>query len=97
MQRVFDLASWDTDIESIRLAKVHGRAEFGEEIVAFVIHDDKLCEALEFDSSHIFHAEFFVLENFDLADRVFGQACCRAADRPEVEATVSLARIDNLL
>ena len=50
----------------MRLPEVDGGAYLGEEVVALVIDDDEGGEVLDLDAPYGFHAEFFVLEHFDL-------------------------------
>ena len=54
--------------------------ELLEEVVAFVVHEDECREVFHFDFPDGFHAQFGVLEEFDILDGVLGEDRCRAAD-----------------
>src|SRR6516165_1611704 len=60
----------------------------GEEVIALVVDDDECREIAYLDLPDRFHAEFGVLNYFDLGDAVLGQPGGGAADRAEVEAAV---------
>src|SRR6201999_3155678 len=66
---------------------------FGEKVVALVVNDDEGGEVPDLDLPHRLHAEFGVFEDLDLCDAVLGESRRRAADRPQIEAAVRLARV----
>src|SRR5262249_8711492 len=62
-----------------------------EEVVAFVVDDDKGREIDHFDAPDRFHAEFGIFDAFDLLDAMFRKIGRGAADRGEIEAAVLFA------
>src|SRR5712671_6905564 len=66
--------------------------QLGEEVVALVVDDDEGGKIDDVDLPHGLHAELGEGEHLDLRDAVLGEARRGAADRPEVEAAVLLAR-----
>src|SRR5690606_4338473 len=71
--------------------------ELLEEVVALVVHDDERGEVLHLDTPYGLHAELRELEDTDLLDTILSESRGRASDRPEVEATILLARSGDLL
>ncbi len=69
----------------------------GEEVVALIINKDEGGEVLNLDFPHCLHAKFRILKKFYFLDRILGKDCGRAADRAEIETSVSLAGIGYLL
>src|SRR4030081_534189 len=67
------------------------QVQFLEEIIALVVDDDEGRKVLDLDAPDRFHAELGIFHHPDLLDAVFGEVCCRAADRAEIEAAVLLA------
>src|ERR1700728_3602522 len=65
----------------------------GEEIVAFVVDDDESGEVPDFDLPHRLHAKFWVFQHVNLGNAVLRAPGGGAADRAEVEAAVTLARL----
>mmetsp|Transcript_47541 Transcript_47541/g.128272 ORF Transcript_47541/g.128272 Transcript_47541/m.128272 type:complete len:368 (-) Transcript_47541:832-1935(-) len=70
---------------------------FGEEVVAFVVHDNESREILDLDAPHRLHAELLVLDHFHLLDRVLREVGRRTADAAQIEAAVLLAGIRDAL
>mmetsp|Transcript_61357 Transcript_61357/g.171322 ORF Transcript_61357/g.171322 Transcript_61357/m.171322 type:complete len:421 (-) Transcript_61357:724-1986(-) len=70
---------------------------FGEEVVAFVVHDNESREILDLDAPHRLHAELLVLDHLHLLDRVLREVGRRTADAAQIEAAVLLAGIRDAL
>src|ERR1700742_609988 len=64
-----------------------------EEIVAFVVDDDESGEVPDLDLPHRLHAKFWVFQHVNLGNAVLREPGGGAADRAEVEAAVTLARL----
>ena len=71
--------------------------EVCEEIVAFVIYNDKGWEILHINLANGLHTELWEVYNLNRLDRVFSEDCSRTSDRAEVETTICLASIGNIL
>ena len=64
-----------------------------EEIVAFVIHEDKCREVFNLDFPDSFHAKFRIFHTFYALYVILGKACSRTTDAAKVEAAVLFASI----
>src|SRR3984957_11707978 len=64
-----------------------------EEIVALVVHDDESGEVPDLDLPHRLHTEFGVFKHVNPGNAVLREPGGGAADRAEVEAAVTLARL----
>ena len=51
----------------------YGPQSIGEEIIAFVVHDDERGEVADLDSPDRFHAELWKINNLDFGDVVLRQ------------------------
>ena len=68
-----------------------------EEVVTLVVHQDEGREIFYFDFPDGLHAEFGIFYAFDGLDVVLGEDSRRATDRTEVETTIFLTSIGDLL
>lgn len=68
-----------------------------EEVVAFVIHQDKRREVLHFNFPDRFHSQFRIRHALQTLDAVLRQHRRRAANAAEVEAAVLMAGVRHLL
>ena len=68
-----------------------------EEIIAFVVYQDEGREVFHFNLPNRLHAEFGIFHALDGLDVVLREDCSRAADRTEVETTILLTSIGDLL
>ena len=82
-----------------RLAKGYGTTlnDFFEEVITFVVDDDEGGEILNFDLPHRFHAEFWILKDFDGTDAILSESGGGSTDRSKVETSVPLARVGDYL
>ena len=69
----------------------------GKEIITLIIYDDEGREVLNIDLAYCLHAELLEVYNLNALDRVLSKDSCGTTDRAEVEATVSLTSVGNLL
>src|SRR3954464_912020 len=74
-----------------------GAGRVGEEVVALVVDHDEGGEVLDLDLPDRLHPELGILQHLDRLDAVLGEPGGGAADRPEVEAAVLVARLGDLL
>jgi hypothetical protein len=72
-------------------------AELLKEVVPLVVHEDKGREVFYLDLPHRFHAQFRVVDAFDLLDILLGEDGGRATDGAKVEAAVVLTGVGDLL
>lgn len=68
-----------------------------EEIIALIIDEDEGGEILDFNLPDSLHSEFGILEEFDLLDRILSEYGSGATDRTEVEASMFMASVSDLL
>lgn len=68
-----------------------------EEVVTLVVHQDEGREIFYFDFPYSFHAEFGIFYALDGLDVILGEDSRRATDRTEVETTIFLTSIGDLL
>ena len=68
-----------------------------EEIVAFIIYQHKCREVFDFDFPDSFHPQFWVGHAFQTLNTGLCQYRRRAADAAEVESTVLMACVGDLL
>ena len=83
--RCFLLAPWTPGLELL------------EEVVALVIDEDECRKVLDGNLPDGFHSEFRILNALNALDATLGENGCHAADGAEIEASVLLAGIGNLL
>ena len=69
----------------------------GEEVIAFVIHEDEGGEDLHGDFPDGFHAELFVFEYLETDDVVLSKKRRRATCRGEIETAVLVIGVGDLL
>ncbi len=74
-----------------------GVTDVGEEVVPFVIDQDVGGEVFYLDFPDSFHAELRIFQDFDLFDIVLGQDGGGAPNGSEVEATMFVTGIGDLL
>ncbi len=67
-----------------------------EEVVAFIIDEDKRRKIFHFDFPDSFHPQFRIGHALEALDTLLGEHC-RAADASKVEAAVFMAGIGHLL
>src|SRR4030042_4151262 len=70
-----------------------GAGDLLVEVVPLVVHQDERREVLDLDLPDRLHPELGVFEHLDLPDVLLREQRRRAADRPEVEPAVLLARV----
>ena len=58
----------------------YGPQPIGEEIIAFIVHDDEGGEVADLDSPYRFHSEFWKINNLDLGDVVLRQTGSWSSD-----------------
>ena len=68
-----------------------------EEVVALVVHQDEGREIFYFDFPDSLHAEFGIFYALDGLDVVLGEDSRRATNRTEVETTILLTSIGDLV
>ena len=68
-----------------------------EEIIAFIVYQDEGREVFDFDFPDSLHAEFGIFHALDGLDVVLREDCSRTTDRTEVETTILLTSIGDLL
>ena len=68
-----------------------------EEVVAFIIDEDKRRKIFHFDFPDSFHPQFRIGHALEALDTLLGEHCRRAADASKVEAAVFMAGIGHLL
>ena len=68
-----------------------------EEVVALVVYEDEGGEVFDLDFPDGFHAEFGIFDALDGLDVVLGEDSRRATNRTEVETTILLTSIGDLL
>ena len=71
--------------------------EIGEEVVAFIIHDDECRKVLDIYLAYRFHAEFRKIDHLHALDALLGQNGGRSANRAEVETAMFPTCVGNLL
>lgn len=68
-----------------------------EEVVIFVIDQDKCWEIFYFDFLDSFYIQFWISDVFQMFDVLLCQYCCWIVDVIEVEAVVFMICVGNLL
>ena len=71
----------------------YNESKLFEEVVAFVVHDDKGREIFDTYFTDGLHAKLFEIDQLDRLDAVLGQYGRRAADGTEVKAAVLFASV----
>ena len=64
-----------------------------EEVVAFIIDEDKRRKIFHFDFPDSFHPQFRIGHALEALDTLLGEHCRRAADASKVEAAVFMASV----
>ena len=68
-----------------------------EEVISFVIYQNKCREIFHFNFPDCFHAQFRIFYALNALDVVLSKDCSRSADRTQIEAAIFLTSICNLL
>ena len=66
--------------QSARLFCAPLKSEFSEEVISFIVYQDKRREIFHTDLPDSLHAEFRELDALDALDVVLRKDCCRTAD-----------------
>src|SRR5262245_60848407 len=72
------------------------RSKLRIKILALMIHHNKSWEILHCNTPDSFHAQFWILQHFDLLDAMLRQACRWPTNRAQVKTPIALAGLPHL-